>query len=205
MCEGPLTSIRCLKRHSDGGHVGVGITSCFASVSFRVEMELEGRRRALCAAMRHSSQCRFNNCDKIDGACGKTKRIIKASADTLCESHATWGKHFLAARPIRTLHLEGKFCKKVSSLPVLSKSKGTNESTSQNIEGFAPKRSDCSAARRQLLLERARWMPHLQRGLRHGLLARQDLLRRQVHRALLPDDQEMPSARNHPREGLLAT
>ena len=116
MCEGPLTSIRCLKRHSDGGHVGVGITSCFASVSFRDEMELEGRRRALCAAMRHSSQCRFNNCDKIDGACGKTKRIIKASADTLCESHATWGKHFLAARPIRTLHLEGKFCKKVSSL-----------------------------------------------------------------------------------------
>ena len=43
------------------------------------EMELEGRRRALCAAMRHSSQCNFNNCDKIDGACGKTKRIIKAS------------------------------------------------------------------------------------------------------------------------------
>ena len=62
----------------------------------------------------------------------------------------------------------------------------------------------CSAARRQLLLERARRMPHLQRGLRHGLLARQDLLRRQVHRALLPDDQEMPSAGNHPREGLVA-
>ena len=56
----------------------------------------------------------------------------------------------------------------------------------------------CSAARRQLLLERARRMSHLQRGLRHGLLARQDLLRRQVCRALLPDDQEMPSAGNHP-------
>ena len=39
----------------------------------------DSRRSALCAAMKHSNQCYFNNCDKIDGACGKTKRIIKAS------------------------------------------------------------------------------------------------------------------------------
>ena len=47
--------------------------------SVRVEME-DSRRRKLCAAMAHSNQCYFNNCDKIDGACGKTKRIIKASS-----------------------------------------------------------------------------------------------------------------------------
>ena len=40
---------------------------------------MEGRRRKLCAAMEHSNQCCFNNCDQIDGACGKTKRIIRAS------------------------------------------------------------------------------------------------------------------------------
>ena len=43
----------------------------------------ESRRSALCAAMKHSNQCYFNNCDKIDGACGKTKRIIKASLSFL--------------------------------------------------------------------------------------------------------------------------
>ena len=57
-----------------------------------------------------------------------------------------------------------------------------------------------STARRQLLLERPRRMPHLQRGARDGLLAREDVLRGQVRRALLSDDQALSHAGNHQRE-----
>ena len=71
-------------------------------------MELEGRRRALCAAMRHSSQCRFSNCDKIDGACGKTKRIIKASADTFMRESRNLGKTLFGSSPYKDFAFGGQ-------------------------------------------------------------------------------------------------
>merc|ERR1712012_1283912 len=44
-------------------------------------VDMEGKRGKLCAALEHANRCGFNNCDRIDGACGKTKRIIKHVAN----------------------------------------------------------------------------------------------------------------------------
>ena len=65
------------RAHVESREVVVAHSVTSVSPSVVIVVDMEGKRGKLCAALEHANRCGFNNCDRIDGACGKTKRIIK--------------------------------------------------------------------------------------------------------------------------------